>query len=95
MTPERRNALKQALTLALLTATPASIFAASRRRRDPSARFLWIELKGRRFLSLDTVDQDRAYLLSTKPLADGKYRLRDGRSFVVRAGRIVPSGEAG
>ena len=89
MKQERRAALKSALMTALLTATPASILAASKKVRDSSARFLWLELPGRRFLSLDTADRDRAYLLSTSKLADGKYALRGGRAFVVRAGRVL------
>jgi len=95
MKEERRNALKRALMLAVLTATPASILAASKRVRDASKRFLWLELQGRRFLSLDTANQDRAYLLFTSPLADGKYALRGGQSLVVREGRVVPQGDLG
>jgi hypothetical protein len=81
--------------LAVLTATPASILAASRRVHDPSERFLWLELQGGRFLSLDTANQDRAYLLATSKLPDGKYSLLGGRAVVVRAGRVVPQGDLG
>jgi hypothetical protein len=89
MKQERRDALKNALMMAILTATPASIFAASKRMRDSSDRYLWLELPGHRFLSIDTADQDRAYLLSTSLLPDGKYSLRGGRALVVRAGRAA------
>jgi hypothetical protein len=94
MKQERRDALKNALMMAILTATPASILAASKRARDPSQRFLWLELPGRSFLSLDTANQDRAYLLSTSLLADGKYSLRGGRALVVRAGRLARLGDS-
>lgn len=89
MKQDRRNALRNALIMAVLTATPASIFAAGKRMRDSSDRYLWLELPGHRFLSLDTANQDRAYLLSTSLLADGKYSLRGGRALVVRAGRVA------
>jgi len=94
MKPERRNALQNALTIALLTATPASIFAAMKRARAASERFLWLELRGGRFLSLDLENQDRAYLLSTSKLADGKYSLHDGRILVVHAGRVDRPGDS-
>lgn len=94
MNPERRNALQNALMAALLTATPASIFAAMKRARGRSERFLWLELPGRRFLSLDLANEDRAYLLSTSTLADGKYSLHDGRILAVRAGRVERPGDS-
>jgi hypothetical protein len=95
MKQERRDALKNALMMAILTATPASILAASKRARDPSQRFLWLELPGRSFLSLDTANQDRAYLLATSKLPDGKYSMHGGRVLVVRGGRVVPQGDLG
>jgi hypothetical protein len=65
-----------------------------KRARAPSERFLWLELPARRFLSLDLANEDRAYLLSTARLADGKYLLHDGRVLVVRAGRVERSGDS-
>ena len=81
--------------MAMLTATPASLLAASKRARDPSERFLWLELQGGRFLSLDTSNQDQAYLLATSKLPDRKYSMRGGRVLVVRGGRVVPQGDLG
>ncbi|MGZ8993696.1 MAG: hypothetical protein ACXW16_06740, partial [Burkholderiaceae bacterium] len=66
-----------------------SILAASKRVRYASERYLWLELPGRRFLSLDTANPDRAFLLSTFNLPDRKYSLRGGRALVVRAGRVA------
>jgi hypothetical protein len=92
MLHERRDTLRSALMLALLTATPASIFAATKRMRDGSERFLWLELADRDFLSLDLAHDDRVRLVTTAKLADGTYTLRGGRSFAVRDGRVSGSG---
>lgn len=85
----RRQMFKDALAAAMLLATPASLYAAMRRKA--SERFIWIGIKkpGFSFLSIDTWENDRAYLLTSKtPLKDGSYRLKDGRVVEVKGGRL-------
>jgi hypothetical protein len=77
-----------ALATAVALATPASVYAAV--RKDPQERFLWIALRDKdSYLSIDTWENDLAYLLSGKqPLQDGEYKLSDGRIAEIKAGRV-------
>jgi hypothetical protein len=102
MKRSRREILTMALRAAVLTATPASILAASKRALAASDRYLWLELKGGRFLVLDTRQRDKAFILGvTSPLSDGEYGLRrvgptaSGGKLVVRGGRVVPAYTSG
>jgi hypothetical protein len=79
----------EALSAAVLLATPASVYAAV--RKDAAKRFLWIGLKDKdSYLSIDTWEKDRAYLLSKKvALKDGKYKLKDGQVAEIKDGRLA------
>ena len=85
----RRQMFRDALAVVILLATPASLYAAVRRKA--SERFIWVRLKQpNTFLVIDTLNNDRALLLSKKePLADGSYKLNDGRSLEVKNGRVL------
>ena len=85
----RRQMLKDALAAAILLATPASLYAAVRRKA--SERFIWVRLKRKdSFLAIDRFENDRALLLTKKePLADRSYKLKDGRTLEVQGGRLA------
>ena len=88
MTLTRRELVEAALVTALAAATSESLFGFADRMVPANERFLVVTLRDGRMLAIDRMDDQKAFILSRRPAANGDYFLSRSGSVEIRDGNV-------